>query len=212
MERDIEIHYGFKSAIVDAENEDESSFIKRISFDIFINDEDDENQLKIGTGRLQLIDLERHSRLTINEETDVCFWHIADCSHEFFQLFKSLFLSRSVARAYSIDFFDFKKPISRILKTDFFMLNFINLSRIEIDKEYQNKKIGSSVIKQLKQDFYDFGSFISTKPYPLEFEGKFDDENFSEEEYNFKQKKVNKFYTKNGFKKVGKSDIYILPI
>jgi hypothetical protein len=212
MDLDISINYTFSSNIIDPDYTDENSFTKDIFFDILLNDEFGQTLSKIGSGHLQLIDLERHNELYMSEETSVYFCEIADSSHEFLELFKALFLEETVANGGSADFSDFTKSVSRILKRSYFNSSFINLSRLEIIEDYQNKKIGSSVVKQLKKEFSYFGDFISTKPYPLQFEGKFDEEDFSEEEYDLKQKKVNSFYIKNGFKKVGKSRIYICPI
>ena len=209
MKQDISINYTFSSNIIDPEYTDENSFTKDIYFDIFLNDEFGQNLLKIGNGHLQLIDLESHKELYMCEETPVYFCEIADSSTEFLELFQAIFLKECVIDGDSADYSYFKKSVIRILNLNHFNLNFINLSRLEINEDYQNKKIGSSVIKQLKKDFSYFGSFISAKPYPLEFEGKFGKEDFSEEEYNIKQKKVNSFYAKNGFKKVDKSNIYI---
>lgn len=212
MGMDISINYNFSSNIIDPDYTDENSFTKDIYFDIFLNDEFGQNLLKIGSGHLQLIDLDNHNELYMCEQTSVYFCEIADSSHEFLELFEALFLEEPVVNPVYADFSDFKKSVGRILKRGYFNLSFINLSRLEINEDYQNKKIGSSVVKQLKKEFSYFGDFISTKPYPLEFEGKFGKEDFSEKEYNLKQKKVNSFYTKNGFKRVDKSRIFICPI
>jgi hypothetical protein len=209
---DISINYSFSSNIFDSDYIDENSYTKDIFFDIFLNDEFGENLLKIGSGHLQLIDLEEHNEQYMCEKTPVYFCEIADSCSEFLELFEALFLKKYVIDGDSADYSYFKNSISKILKRNYFSLNFINLSRLEINEDYQNKKIGSLVVKQLKKEFCYFGDFISTKPYPLEFEGKFGKEDFSEEEYDLKQKKVNSFYTKNGFKKVDKSNIYICPI
>lgn len=212
MKQDISINYTFSSNIIDPEYTDENSFTKDIYFNIFLNDEFGQDLLKIGNGHLQLIDLESHNELYICEETSVFFCEIADSSTEFLELFQALFLNERVFYGDSVDWSDFRKSVTRILKINYLSSNFINLSRLEINKEYQNKKIGSSVVKQLKKDFCYFGNFISTKPFPLEFEGEFDKEDYSDEEFNLKQKKVNNFYKKNGFKKVDKSNIYICRI
>lgn len=212
MELDISITYTFSSNITDPDYSDENSFTKDIFFDVFLNDEFGKNSLKIGSGHLQLIDLDNHNHLYMFEETPVDFWEIADSSHEFLELFESLFLENCVANASSVDCTDFTKSVSRILKRDFFNASFINLSRLEINQDYQNKKIGSLVVNHIKNEFSYFGDFISTKPYPLEFEAKFGKEDFSEKAYKLKQKKVDSFYKKNGFKRVDKSRIFICPI
>ena len=212
MELDISITYTFSSNITDPDYSDENSFTKDIFFNIFSNDELFENSLKIGSGHLQLIDLERHNELYMCEETPVDFWEIADSSHEFLELFEALFLENCVGSGSCVDFSDFTKSVSRILKRGYFKSSFINLSRLEINEDYQNKKIGSLVVNHIKKEFSYFGDFISTKPYPLKFEAKFGKEDFSEKEYNLNQKKVNSFYTKNGFKRVDKSRIFICPI
>lgn len=212
MELDIAIAYTFRSEI--SECEYEGDFFKKVFFDIFLTDGYLDNEFKIGSGILKLIDLELHNKLTSEDSTCISFWQIADYSAEFLELFNALLLEKIVMRAYCIDDSDFRKSIFKILKQNYFRENVIHLSRLEINKDYQNKKIGSSVINQIKKDFKHFGDFISVKPYPLDCESKLseDKEGFSEEEYNSKQKKINKFYIKNGFKKVGKSKIYIAPI
>lgn len=212
MDLYISINYTFSSDIIDPDYTDENSFTKDIFFDILLNDEFGKNLSKIGSGHLQLIDLEYHNELYMCEETPVYFCEIADSSAEFLELFEALFLSECVADGGSADWSCFRKSVGRILKRNYFSLNFINLSRLEINEDYQSKKIGSSVIKQLKKDFSYFSDFISAKPFPLEFEAKSDKEDFPEEEYALKQKKVNRFYSKNGFKKLDKSRIYICPI
>lgn len=212
MKEFISINYSFSSNFIGSDYIDENSYTKDVFFNIFLNDEFGENLLKIGSGHLQLIDLEEHNELYMLEETPVDFWEIADSSNEFLELFESLFSEDCVGNGGSVDFSDFTNSVGRILKRSYFNSSFINLSRLEINEDYQNKKIGSLVIKQLKKEFSYFGDFISTKPYPLEFEGKFGKEDFSEEEYNLKQKKVNRFYIKNGFKRVDKSNIFICPI
>lgn len=212
MELDIVITYTFRSII--SEDEYEGIFFKEVFFDILLTDGYSNNEFKVGGGILKLIDLELHNKLTYEDSTCISFWQIADYSAEFFELFNALLLEKSVTRAYCVDDSDFRKSIFKILEQSYFRENVIHLSRLEITKEHQNKKIGSSVINQIKKDFKHFGDFISVKPYPLDCESKLseDKEDFSEEEYNLKQKKINKYYIKNGFKKVGKSNIYISPI
>ena len=212
MDLYISINYTFSSDIIDPDYTDENSFTKDIFFDIFLNDEFGKKCLKIGSGHLQLIDLDNHNQLYMFDETPIDFWEIADSSHEFLELFESLFLEDCVGNGGSVDCSDFTKSVSRILKRSFFNSSFINLSRLDINEDYQNKKIGSLVVNHIKKEFCYFGDFISTKPYPLEFEGKFGKEDFSEEEYKLKQKKVDSFYKKNGFKRVDKSRIFICPI
>lgn len=212
MDLYISINYTFSSEVINPDDTDENSFTKNIFFDILLNDEFGKNLSKIGSGHLQLIDLDYHNELYMCEETNVYFCEIADSSAEFLELFEALFLNDCVVNGGGADWSFFRKSVGRILKRNYFSLNFINLSRLEINEDYQNKKIGSSVIKQLKKDFSYFGDFISTKPFPLEFEGRFGKEDSSEEEYDLKQKKVNRFYSNNGFKKVDKSNIYICAV
>ena len=56
--------------------------------------------------------------------------------------------------------------------------------------------------------------FITTKPYPLEFEGKMStDEQIknNKEKYEHKKEKVINFYVKNGFYKISDSEFYYAP-
>jgi hypothetical protein len=212
MELDVAINYSLKSFVKEPENMLSNDFIKNLYFDIILNDCDDENRLKIGKGHLQLIDLQAHHELYLLEKTQVCFYDIADSTSELIRVFNAIVLDKYLYNTFEFYCDYFKKSLSRILKRNMFSVNFIYLSILEIDEEYQSKKIGSFVINQIKKDFGYFGSFISILPYPLEFVAVPEDKDFNKEDFNLKQNKLYVFYKKNGFKRVDKSDIFICPL
>ncbi len=212
MKLDIAINYSLKSFVKEPQDMFSDDFVKNVYFDIFLNDCDDENRLKIGKGHLQLIDLEAHHELYLLEKTNVSFFEIADSTSELLRVFEALVLDGYFDNTFEFYCHYFNKSVSRILKRNIFSVSFMHLSMLEIDEEYQSKKIGSFVINQIKKDFDYFGSFISTLPHPLGFVMGSEDKDFNEEDFKFKQNKLYSFYKKNGFKRVDKSDVFICPI
>jgi hypothetical protein len=109
---------------------------------------------------------------------------------------------------YDIDFFEpfFQKKFNnrRLIKSRVGYLD-----TIEINEDYQGLNIGSLVLTDLKYRYGYSLDFIGVKPYPLEFQDLSEKE-FIKKDFDLKKKKVVNFYKKNGYKKIVKSDFYVL--
>jgi hypothetical protein len=83
------------------------------------------------------------------------------------------------------------------------------LDTIKINEDYQGQNIGSLVLTDLKYRYGYSLDFIGVKPYPLEFQD-LSKKDFVKKDFDLKKKKVVNFYKKNGYKKIVKSDFYVL--
>lgn len=205
-ENSLYINYS-NSSYIDFDSE--MDIIKNIFFDIELVNDFTQERKTIGTGELLHIDLsmQMNHKLSLYEQLD-------NHSPELLNLGEAIFKEDEEI----IDFdywnsFNFSKDLN-LINEDNFNSNILHIQRIEIDEKYQNNNVGSLFLKHLHCNFYDQFLFITTKPYPLEFEGNMNtDEEIdnNKEMYEYKMGKVISFYLKNGFSKISDSDFYYAP-
>lgn len=216
IQRKIKIDFENESIYINYKNsscisfDSEIDIVKSIFFEIeLINNNTLKNKI-IGNGELLYINLTmqiNHS-LSLHDEL---FHH----SVELLNLGEAIFKEDGEIKDFDYwNCFNFSNELD-LIDEDSFNNNILHINRIEIDEQYQNNNVGSLFLKQLHYDFYEQFLFISTKPFPLEFEGKMntdEEEENHKEKFDYKKGKVINFYEKNGFYKISDSEFYYAPL
>lgn len=185
----------------------EMDIVKSIFFDIELVNDFTQERKTIGKGELSYIDLamQMNHNLLLSEQLE-------NHSSELLNLGEAIF--KEDGEILDSDYwnsFNFSKDLD-LINEDNINSNILHIERIEIDEKYQNNNVGSLFIKHLHYNFYDQFLFITTKPYPLEFEDKMNiDKEEDSEIYEYKKGKVISFYVKNGFSKISDSEFYYAP-
>jgi len=190
-----------ESSYLGVEAKEISDFVKYISFSIY-----DDRDTLIGDGLFVLINFDDFDNSTIN--LPFSLYDLIDYNGETLNFFEEIALPKLFEKDYySIKFF---KSFFRKKFNNYFLHHRIGyLDTINIKENYQGKKIGSLVLKNLQDRFGYKLDYIAVKPYPLEYQIIPKDE-FLKAEFDLKKEKIINFYKNNDYEQLAKSDYYIL--
>jgi hypothetical protein len=200
MERYI-INYS-ETEYIGSEERDIQDFVEDIFFTISncYNEE-------VGEGHFKIINFSEFEDYYLEEPS--CLMDLLDLDNQILNFFEyigtpELFNSDYYDIEFFEPFFQKKFSYSRLFKSRVGYLD-----TIKINEDYQGLNIGSLVLTDLKNRYGYYLDFIGVKPYPLEFQD-LSKKDFIKKDFDLKKKKVVNFYKKNGYKKIIKSDFYVL--